>query len=430
MNNVKDFGAVGDGVAKDTSAVQKAIDAGGTVYFPSGVYLCGTLYLKSGGGLELAPGAVLLASPDREDYNRDDFCPQNRACVKERVSGAHFIVAVEQKNVFIRGGEINGNRKAFYDIPDDCKERWKLPVSWRPAQMLFFCECENVTLEDSSFQDSSYWTCFLHGCENVVVRGLKIKNNRHTLQGDGLDIDCCRFVTVSDCHIDVGDDCITLRAFNIPLKKKRFCEYISITNCILRTSCNGLRIGVGNGTIRNAVISNCIIFDTKNGVCICSKYSDEYGVAIENLQFSNMRIDAVKPILVVTNAWGKKDGPAIAPISGISFSHVRGSGTVGCVLRGYSPGDVGRLTFTDVVLDYCGGENILENGDYGEHSFFSAPAPFYAENIKDMVFNSCAVYWHTDHSAWQCDLLMCNCEKTDIKMCRFEKGIKEVSNKQ
>ena len=58
MNNVREFGAIGDGIAKDTAAIQKAIDAGGIVYFPPGFYLSGTIYLRSNGGLDFAPGAV------------------------------------------------------------------------------------------------------------------------------------------------------------------------------------------------------------------------------------------------------------------------------------------------------------------------------------------------------------------------------------
>lgn len=78
MQNVKDFGAAGDGRAIDTAAIQRAIDAGGTVYIPDGVYVIGTLYLKSNGGLYLSSGAKLVASHNREDYNTEDYCPQNQ----------------------------------------------------------------------------------------------------------------------------------------------------------------------------------------------------------------------------------------------------------------------------------------------------------------------------------------------------------------
>lgn len=76
LRNVREYGAVGDGKTLDTAAIQRAVDAGGVVYFPAGTYLSGTIYLKSGGGLELAPGATLLASPDPAHYNAADFCPQ------------------------------------------------------------------------------------------------------------------------------------------------------------------------------------------------------------------------------------------------------------------------------------------------------------------------------------------------------------------
>ena len=93
MRNVKDYGAKGDGITKDTAAIQRAIDDGGVVYFPPGTYISGTLYLKSGGGLHLEHGATLKASADRADYNADDFCVQNAVFTRENVSGAHFIVA-------------------------------------------------------------------------------------------------------------------------------------------------------------------------------------------------------------------------------------------------------------------------------------------------------------------------------------------------
>jgi polygalacturonase len=103
MRNILDFGAVGDGVTVNTSAIQAAIDMGGTVYIPAGVFVTGTLYLKSGGGLHLAPGAVLRASHNRADYNDLHYCVQNQMYAAEFMNGTHLITAVEQENVFIEG---------------------------------------------------------------------------------------------------------------------------------------------------------------------------------------------------------------------------------------------------------------------------------------------------------------------------------------
>ena len=95
MKSVREFGAVGDGWTKDTTAIQEGIETlarqgGGRLLFPAGTYLTGTLYLKSNVFLDLEPGAVILGSPDPADYNADDFCPQNRVFASEHVSGAHL----------------------------------------------------------------------------------------------------------------------------------------------------------------------------------------------------------------------------------------------------------------------------------------------------------------------------------------------------
>ena len=143
MQNVLDFGAKGDGKTLDTAAIQAAIDAGGEVYFPKGTYISGTLYLKSGGGLNLAAGAVLRASHDRADYNADDFCEQNSICGQEIGTGAHLIVAVEKENIFIKGeGIIDGDSHYWMNetkpIFDGCIAF--APHPDRIAQMIFICE--------------------------------------------------------------------------------------------------------------------------------------------------------------------------------------------------------------------------------------------------------------------------------------------------
>ena len=178
--NVLSFGARGDGVTKDTRAIQNALDAGGIVHFPAGVYLTGTLYLRSNGGIDLAPGAVILGSPDLADYNPDDFCPQNVANKGDSATGAHLIVAVEQKHIVISGqGRIDGNRRAFYSVEENVPGNWT-GILLRPGQMLFLCECEDVRISDVELFNAPYWTCFLHGCEQVAIHGVHIFNHQHT----------------------------------------------------------------------------------------------------------------------------------------------------------------------------------------------------------------------------------------------------------
>ena len=111
MHVITDYGAAGDGLTNCTAAIQKALDlcvrqGGGTVVIPPGVYLTGTIYLRSRTRLEIQKGAVLKATPDRTCYNRADFTPQNSASVREKTDGTHLIAAVNVEDVTISGGGV------------------------------------------------------------------------------------------------------------------------------------------------------------------------------------------------------------------------------------------------------------------------------------------------------------------------------------
>jgi len=85
---------------------------------------------------------------------------------------------------------------------------------------------------------------------------------------DGIDIDRCQHITISDCRIDTADDCITLRASAANrLEKPQDCAYVTVNNCSLLTSCNAIRPGVGEGVVRDCVLSNLVISDTRTFLC-------------------------------------------------------------------------------------------------------------------------------------------------------------------
>lgn len=296
--NVTDFGAKGDGTTLCTREIQTAIDTcardgGGTVVVPRGTFLAGSLFLKENVTLEVQKMAVLRASERHEDYAPVDFCPQNRAFATDYIQGSHFLIAVEQKNVAIRGeGTICGSADAFVPKPKDGVMWPKPKLPWRPGQMLFFCECDGVRLEGVTLTESPYWTCFLHGCTHVRISNVTIRNRHDIWNSDGIDLDCCQNVVISDCDIDTGDDCITLRANTEPLKNPRPCERIVVTNCVLRSACQGVRVGVGDGLIRDAVFSNLVIYETNCGLNFHSSYRESSpGTTIENIRFCNITLD-------------------------------------------------------------------------------------------------------------------------------------------
>ena len=336
--SVHDFGAVGNGVAKDTAAVQRAIDAanaagGGEVLLPQGTYLCGSLFLKSGVDFHLAEGATLKGSPDPADYNAVDVCPQNsgRLGSGDNMSGGHLILCIEQARVTLRGpGKIDGNVGAFLKMPDGSHPPKKLKIPWRPGQMVWFVESRNITIRDIELADAPYWSCFIYGCEGVAVDNAKIHTRRkpHTYNGDGLDIDSSRRVRVTGCRIFTADDSITLRANGDRLKAAGGhagretlpdCADVVVSNCTLSSDCNAIRLGVGNGHIRNCSFHDIRIENTRYAVNAVGAWSRPvHGVDITNVSFENLEIDAKG----FCKFYYKKATGSV--FDGITFRHVRG----------------------------------------------------------------------------------------------------------
>lgn len=427
MPNVRDFGAVGDGVTKDTAALQRAIDAGGIVHLPAGTYVSGTLYLKSHGGLELHPGAVLLASPDPADYNPADFCPQNRAFTSEITHGGHLIVAVEQEGITLRGpGRIDGHHAAFLNEPDPKSPVW-YKRTWRPSQMVFLCECKNVWVEDIELVNSPYWTCFLHGCDGVTIRGVHIDGDRRVPNNDGIDIDCCSWVTVSDCLVRCADDCLTLRGNRGPLKTPRACEHICISNCVLASGyANGIRIGVGDGVVRHCCFSNIAISDTRTAVCVVSKYNPRKGEGVElisDITFANLQLDVARWFNIKLDNAAGFEMPCAKTISNLHFSQIRGRATLSSYIHGNGVGQVRNLSFTDVAVTYGGVGPCPDRTPQGYWGHSSTDAAFDLRDLDGVEFANVRIGWENENPGWKHDVTATNCRDFSATACRFAKGI-------
>ena len=391
--NVKAFGAKGDGSAKDTAAIQRAIDAasmagGGQVVFPPGKYVSGSIYIKGNVELRIDKGAVLFASPDKADYNTVDICPQNRASGKESSSGAHLILSIGKKNVAITGeGKIDGNCDAFLLDPNG--RPWsggERGIPWRPSQMLYFVECANVCVEGVSLVDSPYWSCFFHGCTNVVARNLHIRTKRepyHAYNGDGIDIDCCEDVDVSGCDINTADDSITFRASGKRLKKPRQCARVRVSGCSLSSACNAFRLGVGNGTVRDVTVCDVKIRDTRTAVDIVSSWKrGGKGVVFSNIDFDGMDVESTMFCRIYPR-FAKE-----THIDDIRFANV--SGRVECAswITGRSDSPVGRVEFDNVrlphgVVCFHAPKVKVSGGEFASREPAAAEKRVYDREIKD-----------------------------------------------
>ncbi|PXX57088.1 glycosyl hydrolase family 28 [Hungatella effluvii] len=315
---VEEFGAKADGETKDTEAIQAAIDrcfqeGGGKVILERGTYVSGTLYLKSGVYLEIAPCAVLMASPDIEDYGDDTHHNRYR---NETGLDRCFIYAQDAENIGLTGyGEINGNADAF---PNGGS-------IYRPM-MIRLLRCKNVRLENLKLYNSAAWTTAFLDSQFIWIKGVNIWNEKK-YNGDGLDFDGSSHVWVSDCFMKGTDDNLCLqsssRAFPV--------EEIHITNCSFTSTCAAVRIGLKSvGTIRNVVISNCTMKNVyREGIKIeCTEGGDITDILIQNIAMYSVR----RPVFIILNNRFELEGygtsvelkeiPAIGTMKRIMISNI------------------------------------------------------------------------------------------------------------
>lgn len=163
----------------------------------------------------------------------------------------------------------------------------------RPVQLVAFVNCHNVTIEGVTFRDAPGWTIWPLGCDGVRITGIKIHNDPLAPNSDGIDIDTCRNVIISDCLIEAGDDCISCKSDKSKKPVLTACEYVTVTNCILKTTCCALRIGYeGDHPIRHCRFGNLVIKGTRTGISILAPlkpaFCIEHGPAIEDISFSDM----------------------------------------------------------------------------------------------------------------------------------------------
>jgi polygalacturonase len=275
--DVKTFGATGDGRTLDTAALQKSIDAahatgGGTVYFSTGRFLSGTLYLKSNVTLHLSPGAVLLGSPRMADYP-----------VK------HLLYAKGAENIAIEGrGTIDGHGDAFFD--QDMK-----PAAVRPSPLLEFWDSRGLRIENITVRNAPAWTIHPKNCDDVKIRGISVLNNLRHINSDGIGIDSSRNVIISDCHIEAGDDCIVLKTTKRGDGPVQPTENVVVTNCVLVSAATALKLGTeSHADFRHVLFSNCVIRNSRTGIGLLAKD----GGTMEDIRFSNI-------VMTTAPKWGQ-----------------------------------------------------------------------------------------------------------------------------
>lgn len=385
LYDVRDYGAKADGKVLCTVAIQKAIDecakaGGGTVYLPPGAFLSGTIYFKTGVTLNLAAGCTLLGSADLKDY--PVTLPALRSYT-DNYTDKSLIYGEKVERVGIMGkGTIDGQGASF-----------KGPYKVRPY-MIRFIECRNVTVKDVTIRNSPMWVQHYLACDDVRITGIIVRSTVNA-NNDGIDIDSCRRVIISDCNIESGDDAIVLKSTTA-----RICTDVAVSNCVLSTRCNALKMGTeSNGGFQNIAITNCVIYNTRlAGVAL--EIVD--GGVMDRVVVSNITMNKVgAPIFLRLGNRARpfKEGmeaPGMGAMRNITISNIEATGAnpTGCAISGLPEAAIENVTLSNVRLFFEGGGTQADAAraipemptDYPEYRMFGKlPAyGFYCRHVKGL----------------------------------------------
>lgn len=373
--DIIDFGAKPNIESLSTIPIQAAIDmayknGGGMVVIPTGVFVSGTVVLKNNVELYLARGAQLLASTKHEDYPRR---PQPEYRSQKDDGGWYSLIYAESaNNIAISGnGIIDGQgaqQKGLPNSPGGDRDG-------RPRNILFI-SCENIHVSGITLRNSGTWNQHYLNCEDLTIDNIKVYNHSNR-NNDGIDIDGCRRVKLTNSIFDSSDDAICLKSTG-----PAACEHIVISNCIISSFCNGIKMGTeSTGGFRNINISNCIIkpsihpekpVESVNpsaiGITGLSLEIVDGGI-MEGISVTNLTIEGTKcPVYVRLggrNRKHRKDAPEpiVGRMSNISIDHITayGSGNFACSVTGIPGHKIENVKLTNFNIVQQGG---LKQGDY------------------------------------------------------------------
>lgn len=419
--NVLKYGAKNDSSKLATTAIKNAIDAaskagGGTVYFPAGKYLTGAIHLKSNITIFIDAGAELHFSD-----NFDDYLPM----VKSRYEGVDvtsfspLFYAYKAENITITGrGIIDGHGKKWWDFVEGYKEgqarsKWQytfdglnkdilLPDDPRQMKRGFlrppFIQpmfCKNVLIEGITIRNSPFWTVNPEFCENVTVHAVTI-NNPHSPNTDGINPESCNNVHISNCHISVGDDCITIKSGkDAPGRKMATpAQNYTITNCTMLSGHGGVVIGSEmSGDVKMITISNCVFDGTDRGIRI--KTARGRGGVVEDIRVDNIIMKNIRQQAIVLDMQYAKT--EVEPVSertprfrNIHFSNITAQANQAGFINGIEEMPIENITFNNMNFDAKRGFTIREakNIRFQQFQITSEIGPAIdAKNVKQFTID-------------------------------------------
>lgn len=423
--NIVDYGAHPNSEEICTEAIASAIQAaseagGGTVYIPSGTFRTGSIFMNSNIELHLSPGAVLSFSADPMDY---PVVESRWEGVKQQLH-ASCIFGMNLENISVTGGgKLDGGGSPWWDKKRNSPETLLYP---RP-KLISFDGCRRVTLRDLTLVNSPSWTVNPICCHDVTMDNLSIYNPADSPNTDGIDPESCVNVRISNCNIDVGDDCIAIKAGTEDTEERIACENITITNCTMIHGHGGVVLGSEmSGDIRNVVISNCVFKQTDRGIRLKSRRGR--GGVVEDIRVSNIVMeDVICPFILNLYyfcgprgkdkyVWDKNPYPVTKEtpcFRRIHFANItaRNVHAAAGFLYGLAEQYISEITFSDIDI------SMAENAIPGRPAMMSGIQDmnnrgFYLGNVRDIRFHQVTIENHEGPAFY-----IENGEAVDITAC-------------
>ncbi|MFC4873806.1 glycoside hydrolase family 28 protein [Negadavirga shengliensis] len=335
--NIRDFGAVPDGLTKNTEAIAEAIDhvvghGGGKVIIPRGMWLTGPVTLKSNLNLHLEEGALLLFSRDFDDYPLVEtsfeglntvrcISPINAREVENiAITGKGIIdgngdawrpvkkgkmTDAQWKKLLASGGVLSDDRQMWFptesskkgyvnssnfNVPDMInKEELESVKDFLRPVMVSIVNSKRVLLDGPTFQNSPAWNIHPLMSEEVIIRNLNVRNPWYSQNGDGLDLESCKNVLIYNNTFDVGDDAICFKSGKDKDGRERGIptENVVVKNNVVYHGHGGFVVGSEmSGGVKNVHVSSCTFIGTDIGLRF--KSTRGRGGVVENIWISDI----------------------------------------------------------------------------------------------------------------------------------------------
>ncbi len=353
--NVTDFGAIGNGLTMNTTAINNAIKAcsqsgGGTVIIPRGLWLTGPLELANNVNLHLQNGALVIFSPNRSDYpiinlpgkgftthpliygeklenvaitgeGVFDGCGENWRPVKK-----FKMTASQWQNLLKSGGVVNHSGDIWWPSIEAMQgEHYRdsllatkpknelVAEDFLPArdflrpELVLLNNCKRVLVDGLTFKNSPKWAFHTQHSKNIIIRNVKINNEWWAQNGDGIDISSCKNVLIYNCTVTAGDDAICLKSSKTKGQAEPSLQNVVVRDCIVYRGHGGLVIGSNtDGGMQNIFVDNCIFIGTDIGLRF--KSARDRGGLVENVIIRNIYMKDIVNEAILFNTYYENIG--------------------------------------------------------------------------------------------------------------------------